>query len=115
MWKQISEYEREILYRGTRLRVEVVPANKSEDTLIDFIIFDALHQPSDGSALLRISGYHAGSLYQILPSASKITGHRGVSLKWLRKHWKKWIPVNGKPKNIWIADKPRRPKASQRT
>jgi hypothetical protein len=107
MWIELSEFDEEVMYRGARIRVAVTP-NHGEDKHVDFMIFHDFYGPSDGFSLLRISGYKAGHLAATLPSESTPEKAHGILVKWLRKNWKKWMPVDGKPERIWInISKPR--------
>jgi hypothetical protein len=101
MWIELSEFDDEIMYRGDRIRVAVKP-NHGEDEHVDFMIFHAFCNSTDGYSLLRISGYKAGNLAVTLPSDSKPEKSHGILTKWLRKNWRKWMPVDGKPKKIWV-------------
>lgn len=100
MWKLISNKSRGILYRGDRLKVELVPANKAEDRYIDFMLFNNLAD-DNGLSLIRTSGYNAGHIGVTFPPESIPEGHSGTSLVWLGSNWKKWMPVNGKVIRIW--------------
>jgi hypothetical protein len=105
MWKLLSEIEDEVIYRGSRIRVEILP-NNGEDHCVDFMVFHTLCNPSDGFSLLRVSGYKAGHLGVTLPEESRLDGVNGISVKWFKRNWKKWAPIDGKAENIWIGPVP---------
>jgi hypothetical protein len=107
MWKSLSASKEDVLYRGNRIRIEVLP-NHGEDQCVDFMIFHAQCNASDGFSLLRVSGYKSGHVGVTLPEESRPDGINGISVKWLTKHWKKWMPVDGKATNIWVGSKPAR-------
>jgi Immunity protein 45 len=99
MWKLLTQCQDEILYRGSRLRVKNVP-NAGEDDLVEFMIFLG-HEPG-GMSLLRLSGYKSGHFALTFPIESSPPRETGLSTVWLKKNWRNWMPVDGKPHSIWV-------------
>ena len=88
---KITEYNNDILHRGTVLRI---PSKFPVEEIVDFMIVDYPASSVTNFAIYCISGYYIGSLQCVFPKDALSADERGISVKWFIENMDKLMFVD---------------------
>ena len=97
-WIRLSEIEDQSLRRGAILRF---PAKYPYEDVVDFMVFDPV-ATGRGLGLIVDSGQKAGLILVLLPEESCFKNRHGLSTRWLRENWEKWVYPETKMKHVYV-------------
>ncbi len=97
--EKLTETDREELHRGMVL---CLPGYETDPGPLAYILID-LTGYYPGLALVQATGYHAGTLYRVLPPESRDSGRSVVSVAWLKENWERIEDCE--PDEVYILDR----------
>lgn len=86
-WTKLRNYKREVLSRGTILRMR---GEYPYENVVDFMVFDPC-EPRRGLGLLVVTGYKAGLMVCTFPADTGTEKYPCcLSKQWWIDNWDKW-------------------------
>jgi len=99
-WVKLVDLDTDVIWSGAIIRARL----SYLDEVADFLVFSP-NEKGYGEGLVYVTGYHAGTIYLILPADSLPKDKKGVSRNWLIQNWTKSVDVKGDVNKVYVAER----------